>query len=883
MKRILLLIGLMACVVSAQLNPSFVKPNFSTHYSMDSVYSNFLESSPTCTNNGWAFFTNFDTSGGKFREKVRGDSASITGILRPKLAGDTMIGTSGWVSGDSAIPTTFGRLQAAENCSSVIIAALVKFSGDTTQSQAYWYKGDAALDKDAPFSFYTSVASGYQKGIFTFGDSTRVLTIQCKIKNIISQLDTSVFKGSVFPIIMAYDGRIADSTKCWDVIIGDRSLREFEPVAGAISAANYGVRKLCGNTQNFYIGNLVTAGATTRVKNNAKIDAVSVWTNYAMPEGMAGQNSNTQLHYRLQYLKRLAMAMARSHSTVFIGQSTSQVFYNLYDSAQYRAGKWVYGSRPTTFPSDTVPYQWYLNRLPTDIYQSENRLYKWRTSAAPVYGNAIGAATGRPVVVYGPAVDGIGLKAAVGSTIGADRWTTFDGVIYDRYITNEQLLPMPNLLQHFFTQSDGVCGVPYDTIYNAMASFQDTTEARLDKPVWFGMSLGMKTRTLSFMSGDTGTFEGTYQNNLAFYNFMKNRPRVFCDAVEYGTLYNEDMLTYNISANVAADKWLKIKAQNFKGYTRYVGGDTVQLMYCTDPILDATYYTPVAGDSFHVFTDEGCTTRVGGSDKGVIVSLKRNSYAQSHANAPTAADFARQRVKAYDFITGARESYFHPIQQHASWGLKTVHKIFVRMCQASPTITLPVSSGIYSAHSGSGDYAAVSNDSIWKSATNDTLYLRFPTAVYPPRYLYDYTKGMVINAQQRGIGDTLVKLQWTDAESLTPYPIIEMTDPVVDTVVSCYPRTIRTDSISTVAQRTITVKARGEYPITAETVLHLGALSLGKSASFTDSTVTDTVPTTVSRGYYRAWMSSADWGSYSDTLINALRVLKPLITITNPR
>lgn len=108
--------------------------------------------------------------------------------------------------------------------------------------------------------------------------------------------------------------------------------------------------------------------------------------------------------------------------------------------------------------------------------------------------------------------------------------------------------------------------------------------------------------------------------------------------------------------------------------------------------------------------------------------------------------------------------------------------------------------------------------------------------------------------------------------------------PISDSVVSAYPRTVRADAQSTVAQRTITVKTVGSYKPSSQTVVNLGALSLGKSKSFTDSTVTDTVPITVARGYYKAWLSDVSWGSvYSDTLINALYILKSKIIVTNPR
>jgi hypothetical protein len=100
-----------------------------------------------------------------------------------------------------------------------------------------------------------------------------------------------------------------------------------------------------------------------------------------------------------------------------------------------------------------------------------------------------------------------------------------------------------------------------------------------------------------------------------------------------------------------------------------------------------------------------------------------------------------------------------------------------------------------------------------------------------------------------------------------------------DSSISCYPRNVRSDG--TVAQRMITFLYHGVHKATANTVIWLGSVSLGKAKSFTDSTVVDTVFGCPS-GYYRGFIRDPSFTTMSDTMLNILRVLTPTGTVTNP-
>ena len=116
-------------------------------------------------------------------------------------------------------------------------------------------------------------------------------------------------------------------------------------------------------------------------------------------------------------------------------------------------------------------------------------------------------------------------------------------------------------------------------------------------------------------------------------------------------------------------------------------------------------------------------------------------------------------------------------------------------------------------------------------------------------------------------------------------PLGAVTLPSVDTIKSCYPKIIRSDVLSSVAQRIITVKVKPNFAFacTDNTQIWLGSVSLGKSISKTDSTVTDTVPTSLSGGFYRIHLRDISHVPFSDTLLNAVRLLKSSIIITSPQ
>jgi S-ribosylhomocysteine lyase LuxS involved in autoinducer biosynthesis len=103
---------------------------------------------------------------------------------------------------------------------------------------------------------------------------------------------------------------------------------------------------------------------------------------------------------------------------------------------------------------------------------------------------------------------------------------------------------------------------------------------------------------------------------------------------------------------------------------------------------------------------------------------------------------------------------------------------------------------------------------------------------------------------------------------------------IKDTMVSCYPRNVRSDVAA--ASRIVTMKYHGPFKATTNTVLHLGSVSLGQNASYTDSTVVDTVAGCPS-GYYRSFITDPAYTTMSDTILNVLRVLTPTGTVTNPQ
>jgi hypothetical protein len=107
-----------------------------------------------------------------------------------------------------------------------------------------------------------------------------------------------------------------------------------------------------------------------------------------------------------------------------------------------------------------------------------------------------------------------------------------------------------------------------------------------------------------------------------------------------------------------------------------------------------------------------------------------------------------------------------------------------------------------------------------------------------------------------------------------------------DSIISVYPKASRIDSKSTVTQRTITVKVHGSNKPTINTVINYGIVSLGKNASYTDSTVTDTLfkyPVLLN-GVYRVFLNDPSWKfGLSDTLFSASSLLNPTGLITNPK
>jgi hypothetical protein len=103
---------------------------------------------------------------------------------------------------------------------------------------------------------------------------------------------------------------------------------------------------------------------------------------------------------------------------------------------------------------------------------------------------------------------------------------------------------------------------------------------------------------------------------------------------------------------------------------------------------------------------------------------------------------------------------------------------------------------------------------------------------------------------------------------------------IKDTMVSCYPRKVRSDV--TASLRIITMKYHGIFKATESTIVHLGSVSLGPNAAHTDSTVTDTVSGCPS-GYYRGFLTDPAYTDMSDTVLNVLQVLTPTGTVTNPR
>jgi hypothetical protein len=108
---------------------------------------------------------------------------------------------------------------------------------------------------------------------------------------------------------------------------------------------------------------------------------------------------------------------------------------------------------------------------------------------------------------------------------------------------------------------------------------------------------------------------------------------------------------------------------------------------------------------------------------------------------------------------------------------------------------------------------------------------------------------------------------------------ITIIDTTKDSIISCYPRNIRSDKPA--SQRMISVKYLGGLKATTNSIIHLGGASLGQNESYTDSTVVDTVYGCPS-GYYRAFITDPAFEIMSDTLLNALRVLTPSGTIINP-
>jgi hypothetical protein len=108
-----------------------------------------------------------------------------------------------------------------------------------------------------------------------------------------------------------------------------------------------------------------------------------------------------------------------------------------------------------------------------------------------------------------------------------------------------------------------------------------------------------------------------------------------------------------------------------------------------------------------------------------------------------------------------------------------------------------------------------------------------------------------------------------------------------DSLLSCYPKNTRIDNATSAANRLVTFRFYKPVPepITANTILHYGIVSLGKSASNTDSTVTDTVPKypVLLSGYYRIFATDVSWkNAASDTVLNGSRLLNPSGTVTNP-
>jgi hypothetical protein len=103
---------------------------------------------------------------------------------------------------------------------------------------------------------------------------------------------------------------------------------------------------------------------------------------------------------------------------------------------------------------------------------------------------------------------------------------------------------------------------------------------------------------------------------------------------------------------------------------------------------------------------------------------------------------------------------------------------------------------------------------------------------------------------------------------------------IKDTMVSCYPRKVRSDVVASL--RIITMKYHGIFKATENTIVHLGSVSLGPNTSYTDSTVVDTVFGCPS-GYYRGFLTDPAYTDMSDTVLNVLQVLTPTGTVTNPR
>lgn len=106
-----------------------------------------------------------------------------------------------------------------------------------------------------------------------------------------------------------------------------------------------------------------------------------------------------------------------------------------------------------------------------------------------------------------------------------------------------------------------------------------------------------------------------------------------------------------------------------------------------------------------------------------------------------------------------------------------------------------------------------------------------------------------------------------------------------DSIYKCYPQAARVDTGASVAKRLFTAFFKKTLPeaLTANTVLHLGSVSLGKAASNTDSSVTDTLSKypTLTSGYPIIWASDAAWlNATSCTTSNTIRLLRPTLTPT---